>query len=260
MSGENLGTRCDNNSDHWINREHKYVAWGLAQLGAVSVRPRSEVVFQVEPWLTACLTYNPSGGFVDQAFVVDLLDVEQINQIGLPETQAEMGVGRGAPGSRTNPNQACTTPIRCSSSFLMEAARVRRELFDQEHWDSWILPRLTDDPTARDLSIRSTLEALARVGRSGEAKALAENFHELRSGQNDVWNLPYDRAYWNTAESQESNRTGCSAWELRHLDQQVRPALVELAKAMTTSDSGLDVGPVVDHLDATVRSPRAGQC
>ena len=38
------------------------------------------------------------------------------------------------------------------------------------------------------------------------------------------------------------------------MDQQVRPALVELAKAMTTSDSGLDVGPVVDHLDATVRS------
>lgn len=38
------------------------------------------------------------------------------------------------------------------------------------------------------------------------------------------------------------------------MDQQVRPALVELAKAMTTSASGLDVGPVVDHLDTTVRS------
>ena len=59
----------------------QHAAWGLAELGAVSeLSPRSEAVFQVEPWLTACLNHNPSGGFVDQAFVVDLLDVEQINQ------------------------------------------------------------------------------------------------------------------------------------------------------------------------------------
>ena len=38
------------------------------------------------------------------------------------------------------------------------------------------------------------------------------------------------------------------------IDQQVRPALVELAKAMATANSDLDIGPVLDHLDATVCS------
>ena len=76
------------------------------------------------------------------------------------------------------------------------------------------------------------------------------------AAKNDVLlELALRQSYWNTAESQESK----SNWvrvlgSCDTMDQQVRPALVELAKAMTTSDSGLDVGPVVDHLDATVRS------
>ena len=235
----------------------QHAAWGLAELGAVSeLSPRSEAVFQVEPWLTACLNHNPSGGFVDQAFVVDLLDVEQINQLVSLKLKPKWELAVVHLARRTNPNQLYNTDLLLEQVLGMEAARVRRELFDQEHWDSWILPRLTDDPTARDLSIRSVSRALARVGRSGEAKALAENFMNSEAAKNDVLlELALRQSYWNTAESQESK----SNW-VRVLgscdttDQQVRPALVELAKAMTTSDSGLDVGPVVDHLDATVRS------
>ncbi|MEC8092358.1 MAG: hypothetical protein VX155_00815, partial [Planctomycetota bacterium] len=136
----------------------------------------------------------------------------------------------------------------------MEAARVRRELFDQEHWDSWILARLTDDPTTRDLSIRNVARALVRVGRSPEAKALAENFMNSEATKNDLLlELALRQSYWNTAESQELK----SNW-VRVLgscdpnDQQIRPALFELAQAMATSNDGLDVGPVVDHLDAAV--------
>ena len=157
---------------------------------------------------------------------------------------------------RTNPNQLYDTDLLLEQVLGMEAARVRRELFDQEHWDSWILPRLTDDPTARDLSIRSVARALARVGRSVEAKALAENFMNSEAAKNDVLlELALRQSYWNTAESQESK----SNWvrvlgSCDTIDQQVRPALVELAKEMRTSNSGLDVGPVVDHLDATVHS------
>jgi hypothetical protein len=89
-----------------------------------------------------------------------------------------------------------------------------------------------------------------------EAKALAENFMNSEVVKNDVLlELALRQSYWNTAESQESK----SNWvrvlgSCDPIDQQVRPALVELAKAMTNSDNGLDVGPVVDHLDATVRS------
>ena len=232
-------------------------AWGLAELGAVSeLSPRSEANFQVEPWLTACLNHNPSGGFVDQDFVVDLLDVEQINQLVTLKLKPKWELAVVHLARRTNPNQLYNTDLSLERVLGMEAARVRRELFDQEHWDSWILPRLTDDPTTRDLSIRSVTRALARVGRSTEAKALAENFMNSEAAKNDVLlELALRQSYWNTAKSQESK----SNWvrvlaSCDTVDQQVRPALIELAKAMATTNDGLDVGPAADHLDATVRS------
>ena len=79
------------------------------------------------------------------------------------------------------------------------------------------------------------------------------------AAKNDVLlELALRQSYWNTAESQESK----SNW-VRVLassdtaDQQIRPALVELAKAMGTTNDELDVSPVVEHLDATVRSALA---
>ena len=235
----------------------QHAAWGLAELGDVSeLSPRSEAIFQVEPWLTACLNHNPSGGFVDQAFVVDLLDVEQINQLVSLKLKPKWELAVVHLARRTNPNQLYNTDLLLEQVLGMEAARVRRELFDQEHWDSWILPRLTDDPTTRDLSIRSVARTLARVGRGVEAKGLAENFMNSEAAKNDVLlELALRQSYWSTAESQESK----SNW-VRVLgscdttDQQVRPALVELAKAMATANSDLDIGPVLDHLDATVCS------
>ena len=235
----------------------QHAAWGLAELGDVSeLSPRSEAIFQVEPWLTACLNHNPSGGFVDQAFVVDLLDVEQINQLVSLKLKPKWELAVVHLARRTNPNQLYNTDLLLEQVLGMEAARVRRELFDQEHWDSWILPRLTDDPTTRDLSIRSVARTLARVGRGVEAKGLAENFMNSEAAKNDVLlELALRQSYWSTAESQESK----SNW-VRVLgscdttDQQVRPALLELAKAMATANSDLDIGPVLDHLDATVCS------
>jgi len=232
-----------------------HAAWGLAELGSVSdLSPRSKTNFQVEPWLTACLNHDPSGGFVDQAFVMDLLEAEQINQLVSLKLKPKWELAVVHLARRANPIQLYSTDLSLERVLGMEAARVRRELFDQEHWDSWILSRLTNDPTTRDLSIRNVARALARVGRSAEAKALAENFMNSETAKNDVLlELALRQSYWNTAESQESK----SNW-VRVLgscdpnDQQVRPALFELAKAMAISNDGLDVGPLVDHLDAAV--------
>ena len=255
MSGEKFRESLRQQLRSPDEKRSLHAAWGLAELGAVSeLSPRSDAVFQVEPWLTACLNHSPSGGFVDQAFVVDLLDVEQINQLVSLKLKPKWELAVVHLARRTNPNQLYKTDLLLEQVLGMEAARVRRELFDQEHWDSWILPRLTDDPTARDLSIRSAARALARVGRSTEAKALADNFMNSAAAKNDVLlELALRQSYWNTAESQESK----SNWvrvlgSCDTIDQQVRPALVELAKTMAINNDGLDVGPVVDHLDATV--------
>ena len=255
MSGEKFRESLRQQLRSPDEKRSLHAAWGLAELGAVSeLSPRSDAVFQVEPWLTACLNHSPSGGFVDQAFVVDLLDVEQINQLVSLKLKPKWELAVVHLARRTNPNQLYKTDLLLEQVLGMEAARVRRELFDQEHWDSWILPRLTDDPTARDLSIRSAARALSRVGRSTEAKALADNFMNSAAAKNDVLlELALRQSYWNTAESQESK----SNWvrvlgSCDTIDQQVRPALVELAKTMAISNDGLDVGPVVDHLDATV--------
>ena len=260
MSGEKFRESLRQQLRSTDQQRSLHAAWGLAELGAVSdLSPRSETSFQVEPWLTACLNHKPSGGFVDQAFVKDLLDAEQINQLVSLKLKPKWELAVVHLARRTNPNQLYNTDLLLEQVLGMEAARVRRELFDQEHWDSWILPRLTDDPTARDLSIRSVSRALARVGRSAEAKALAENFMNSEAAKNDVLlELALRQGYWNTAESQESK----SNW-VRVLassdtaDQQIRPALVELAKAMGTTNDELDVSPVVEHLDATVRSALA---
>ena len=103
---------------------------------------------------------------------------------GLPETQAEMGVGRGAPGSEDQ-SEPGTTPICCSSKFWGWKRLESAELFDQEHWDSWILPRLTDDPTARDLSIKC-FPGLRSGRKKRGSKALAENFMNSEAAKNDV--------------------------------------------------------------------------
>lgn len=255
MSGEKFRESLRQQLRSTDQQRSLHAAWGLAELGAVSdLSPRSETSFQVEPWLTACLNHNPSGGFVDQAFVKDLLDAEQINQLVSLKLKPKWELAVVHLARRTNPIQLYNTDLSLERVLGMEAARVRRELFDQEHWDSWILARLTDDPTTRDLSIRNVARALIRVGRSAEAKALAENFMNSEAAKNDVLlELALRQSYWNTAESQESK----SNW-VRVLgscdpnDQQIRPALFELAQAMATSNDGLDVGPVVDHLDAAV--------
>ena len=255
MSGERFRESLRQQLRSTDQQRSLHAAWGLAELGAVSdLSPRSETSFQVEPWLTACLNHNPSGGFVDQAFVKDLLDAEQINQLVSLKLKPKWELAVVHLARRTNPNQLYNTDLSLERVLGMEAARVRRELFDQEHWDSWILARLTDDPTTRDLSIRNVARALVRVGRSTEAKALAENFMNSEAAKNDVLlELALRQSYWNTAESQESK----SNW-VRVLgscdpnDQQIRPALFELVQAMATSNDGLDVGPVVDHLDAAV--------
>ena len=255
MSGEKFRESLRQQLRSTDQQRSLHAAWGLAELGAVSdLSPRSETSFQVEPWLTACLNHNPSGGFVDQAFVKDLLDAEQINQLVSLKLKPKWELAVVHLARRTNPNQLYNTDLSLERVLGMEAARVRRELFDQEHWDSWILARLTDDPTTRDLSIRNVARALVRVGRSTEAKALAENFMNSEAAKNDVLlELALRQSYWNTAESQESK----SNW-VRVLgscdpnDQQIRPALFELVQAMATSNDGLDVGPVVDHLDAAV--------
>ena len=255
MSGEKFRESLRQQLRSTDQQRSLHAAWGLAELGAVSdLSPRSETSFQVEPWLTACLNHNPSGGFVDQAFVKDLLDAEQINQLVSLKLKPKWELAVVHLARRTNPIQLYNTDLSLERVLGMEAARVRRELFDQEHWDSWILARLTDDPTTRDLSIRNVARALARVGRSPEAKALAENFMNSESTKNDLLlELALRQSYWNTAESQELK----SNW-VRVLgscdpnDQQIRPALFELAQAMATSNDGLDVGPVVDHLDAAV--------
>ena len=260
MSGEKFRESLRQQLSSTDQKRSLHAAWGLAELGAVSeLSPRSETSFQVEPWLTACLNHNPSGGFVDQAFVMDLLDAEQINQLVSLKLKPKWELAVVHLARRTNPIQLYNTDLSLERVLGMEAARVRRELFDQEHWDSWILARLTDDPTARDLSVRSVARALARVGRSVEAKALAENFINSEAAKNDVLlELALRQSYWNTAESQESK----SNWvrvlgSCDSADQQIRPALVELAKAMATTNDELDVGPVVEHLDATVRSDLA---
>lgn len=260
MSGEKFRESLRQQLGSTDQKRSLHAAWGLAELGAVSeLSPRSETSFQVEPWLTACLNHNPSGGFVDQAFVMDLLDAEQINQLVSLKLKPKWELAVVHLARRTNPIQLYDTDLSLERVLGMEAARVRRELFDQEHWDSWILARLADDPTARDLSVRSVARALARVGRSVEAKALAENFMNSEAAKNDVLlELALRQSYWNTAESQESK----SNWvrvlgSCDSADQQIRPALVELAKAMATTNDELDVGPVVKHLDATVRSDLA---
>ena len=257
MSGEKFRESLRQQLRSTDQQRSLHAAWGLAELGAVSeLSPRSDAIFQVEPWLTACLNHNPSGGFVDQTFLVDLLEVEQINQLVSLKLKPKWELAVVHLARRTNPNQLYRTDLLLEQVLGMEAARVRRELFDQEHWDSWILPRLTDDPTARDLSIRSVARSLARVGRGTEAKSLAENFINSEAAKNDVnLELALRQSYWNTAESQESK----SNWvrvigSCDPTDQQVRPALVELVKAMAKSNDGLDIGPVVDHFDATVRS------
>ena len=232
-------------------------AWGLAELGAISeLSPRTGGNFQVEPWLTACLNHNPSGGFVDETFVMDLLDAERINQLVSLKLKPKWELALVHLARRTNPILLYETDLSLERVLGMEAARVRRELFDQEHWDVWILPRLADDPAGRDLSIRSAARALARVGRGAEAKALAENFMNSEATKNDVFlELALRQSYWNTAESQESKASWVRVLASCAItDQQIRPALVELAKPSANPNDGLDVGPVVSHLDATVRS------
>ncbi len=232
-------------------------AWGLAELGSVfELSPRAGGNFQVEPWLTACLNHDPSGGFVDEKFVVDLLDAERINQLVSLKLKPKWELAVVHLARRSNPNQLYATDLSLERVLGMEAARVRRELFDQEHWDGWILPRLTDDPSGRDLSIRSVARALARVGRGSEAKALAENFMNSEASKNDLFlEIALRQSYWNTAESQESKASWVRVLASCDItDQQIRPALIELAKATANPSDELDVGPVVNHLDATVRS------
>ena len=162
---------------------------------------------------------------------------------GLLKTEAEMGVGRGAPGSEDQSEPAVQHRSVARASSWDGSGSSPQRVVRSRALGLRILPRLTDDPTARDLSIRSVSRRLARVGRSGEAKALAENFMNSEAAKNDVLLELAHQSYWNTAESQESK----SNWvrvlgSCDSTDQQVRPALVELAKAMTASDRGLDVG------------------
>ena len=90
-----------------------------------------------------------------------------------------MGVGSGAPRPEDQSEPLYNTGLLLEQVLGMGYSSPQKNC-SIEHWDSWILPRLTDDPTARDLSIR--VLPSAQVGRSGEAKA-RPTIHELQSGQ-----------------------------------------------------------------------------
>ena len=120
-----------------------------------------------------------------------------------------MGVGRGALGSedQSDPTVQHRSVARASTGNGSRSSTKR--VVRSRALGLLDLARLTDDPTTRDLSIKCSRERLVRVGRSAEAKALAENFMNSEAAKNDVLlELALRQSYWNTAESQESSPTG----------------------------------------------------
>lgn len=255
LGGENFRSNLRTQLQSPDQRRSSDAAWGLAELGAIEdLGPRSRGTFQIEPWLTACLNHSPGTGFVDYAFVSDLLNEQQLNQLIGMKLKPKWELAVVYLARRTNPEFLYEIDLSLEKVLGMEAVRVRRELFDQEHWDQWILPRMAEAPMQRDMSVRNVARALVRAGRSGDATSLVNNLVNSESIKNDMLlEIALRQEYWNTAESRENKSdwirvlSNCAA-----TDQQIAPALVELSKEVGKGGGALNIGPIVDHLESAV--------